>query len=67
MTVTSGPSNALPETPHARNADVHIAYQVVGEGPVTFVGLPGIVSRSPHSPLQGRASAAASSRSGYVA
>lgn len=35
---------AVPETRYARNGDVHIAYQVVGDGDLTFVGLPGIVS-----------------------
>ena len=34
----------MPETRYARNGDVHIAYQTVGEGEITFVGLPGIVS-----------------------
>jgi pimeloyl-ACP methyl ester carboxylesterase/class 3 adenylate cyclase len=34
----------MPETQYARNGDVHIAYQVFGEGDVTFVGLPGIIS-----------------------
>ena len=34
----------MPETRYARNGDVHIAYQVFGEGELTFVGLPGIVS-----------------------
>ena len=34
----------MPETQYARNGDVHIAYQVFGEGELTFVGLPGIVS-----------------------
>jgi pimeloyl-ACP methyl ester carboxylesterase len=33
-----------PETRYARNGEVHIAYQVFGEGELTFVGLPGIVS-----------------------
>src|ERR1700682_185466 len=37
-------STWVPETRYARNGDVHIAYQVFGEGEVTFVGLPGIVS-----------------------
>ena len=37
-------STWVPETRYARNGDVHIAYQQWGEGPVTFVGLPGIVS-----------------------
>ncbi len=34
----------MPETRYARNGDVHIAYQVVSDGDLTFVGLPGIVS-----------------------
>jgi pimeloyl-ACP methyl ester carboxylesterase len=34
----------MPETRYARNGEVHIAYQVFGEGEITFVGLPGIVS-----------------------
>jgi pimeloyl-ACP methyl ester carboxylesterase len=34
----------VPETRYARNGEVHIAYQVFGEGETTFVGLPGIVS-----------------------
>jgi hypothetical protein len=29
---------AVPETRYARNGDVHLAYQVVGDGPVTLVG-----------------------------
>jgi class 3 adenylate cyclase len=37
-------STWVPETRYARNGDVHIAYQAWGEGEVTFVGLPGIVS-----------------------
>jgi class 3 adenylate cyclase/pimeloyl-ACP methyl ester carboxylesterase len=37
-------STWVPETRYARNGDVHIAYQVLGEGELTFVGLPGIVS-----------------------
>ena len=37
-------STWVPETRYARNGDVHIAYQVFGEGDVTFVGLPGIIS-----------------------
>lgn len=35
---------AVPETRYARNGDVHLAYQEFGEGPVTLVGLPPIVS-----------------------
>lgn len=34
----------VPETRYARNGDVHIAYQSLGEGEITFVGLPGIVN-----------------------
>ena len=34
----------VPETRYARNGEAHIAYQVFGEGEVTLVGLPGIVS-----------------------
>ena len=44
MAAWSNSSVAAPETRYARNGDVHIAYQVLGEGDVTFVGLPGIVS-----------------------
>ncbi len=34
----------LPETRYARSGDVHIAYQVVGEGPTDLVFVPGWVS-----------------------
>jgi pimeloyl-ACP methyl ester carboxylesterase len=44
MAVVPDSSTRAPETRYARNGDVHIAYQVFGEGEVTFVGLPGIVS-----------------------
>jgi pimeloyl-ACP methyl ester carboxylesterase len=37
-------STWVPETHYARNGDVHIAYQVFGEGEVTLVGIPGILS-----------------------
>jgi class 3 adenylate cyclase len=37
-------STWVPETCYARNGDVHIAYQVFGEGELTFVGLPGMIS-----------------------
>jgi pimeloyl-ACP methyl ester carboxylesterase len=37
-------STWVPETRYARNGEVHIAYQDFGEGDLTFVGLPGIVS-----------------------
>ncbi len=44
MVAAPDSSTWVPETRYARNGDVHIAYQSWGEGPVTFVGLPGIVS-----------------------
>ena len=34
----------LPETKYARSGDVHIAYQVTGEGPFDLVFVPGFVS-----------------------
>ena len=37
-------ANWMPETRYARNGDTHIACQAFGEGEVTFVGLPGIIS-----------------------
>src|SRR5215213_8268765 len=33
-----------PETRYARSGDVHIAYQVVGDGPMDLVYVPGFVS-----------------------
>lgn len=46
-----GPVNAAPATPHenprtryAKSGDVHIAYQVFGDGPVNLVVAPGFVS-----------------------
>ena len=33
-----------PQTRYARSGDVHIAYQVWGEGPVDLVFFPGFVS-----------------------
>jgi pimeloyl-ACP methyl ester carboxylesterase len=33
-----------PETKYTRSGDVHIAYQVVGEGPIDLVVVPGFVS-----------------------
>ena len=37
-------SAPVPETRYARNGDVHIAYQVVGDGDLALVGIPGMVS-----------------------
>jgi pimeloyl-ACP methyl ester carboxylesterase len=34
----------VPETKYAKSGDVHIAYQVVGDGPVDLVYVPGFVS-----------------------
>jgi hypothetical protein len=33
-----------PETRYAKSGDVHIAYEVFGEGPVNLVVVPGFVS-----------------------
>jgi pimeloyl-ACP methyl ester carboxylesterase len=35
---------AVPETRYAKSGDVHIAYQVLGEGPFDLVFVPGFVS-----------------------
>ena len=34
----------IPETKYAKSGDVHIAYQVVGNGPIDLVLIPGFVS-----------------------
>ncbi len=36
--------SALPKTRYARSGDVHVAYQVFGEGPIDLVFVPGFVS-----------------------
>jgi pimeloyl-ACP methyl ester carboxylesterase len=36
--------NGLPKTRYARSGDCHIAYQVLGEGPVDLVFIPGFIS-----------------------
>jgi pimeloyl-ACP methyl ester carboxylesterase len=33
-----------PETRYVRSGDVHIAYQVIGDGPIDLVFVPGFVS-----------------------
>ena len=38
-----------PETRYARSGDVHIAYQVVGDGPLDLVHIPGFVSHLSHA------------------
>ncbi|HTZ77462.1 MAG TPA: alpha/beta fold hydrolase [Stellaceae bacterium] len=37
-----------PETRYARSGDVHIAYQILGEGPLDLVFVPGFVSNLDH-------------------
>ena len=37
-------SSVRPATRYVRNGDVYIAYQVVGEGPIDLVFVPGFVS-----------------------
>jgi pimeloyl-ACP methyl ester carboxylesterase len=39
--VTDSDARAIPETRYTRSGDVHIAYQVVGEGPIDLVVTPG--------------------------
>jgi hypothetical protein len=34
----------MPETRYAKSGDVHVAYQVVGDGPLDLVYVPGWVS-----------------------
>jgi pimeloyl-ACP methyl ester carboxylesterase len=41
-------SDMQPATDYARSGDVHIAYQVLGEGPVNLVFVPGFVSHVEH-------------------
>lgn len=38
----------LPETRYARSGDVHVAYQVLGQGPLDLVFVPGFVSNLDH-------------------
>jgi len=48
----------LPETRYAKSGDVHIAYQVTGDGPFDLVFLPGFVT---HMELQWNCPASATS------
>src|ERR1700688_1784127 len=41
-------SAMLPETRYAKSGDVHIAYQVIGEGPFDLVFVPGFISHVEH-------------------
>jgi pimeloyl-ACP methyl ester carboxylesterase len=38
----------LPETRYAKSGDVHIAYQVIGNGPIDLVFVPGFISHVDH-------------------
>lgn len=40
--------NGIPETRYAKSGDCHIAYQVVGKGPLDLVFIPGFVSHVEH-------------------
>jgi class 3 adenylate cyclase len=40
--------SVAPETRYARSGDLHIAYQVVGEGPIDLVYVPGWISQVEH-------------------
>jgi class 3 adenylate cyclase len=44
MTSVGGAVAMLPETRYAKNGDVHVAYQVSGDGPFDLVLVPGFVS-----------------------
>ena len=35
----------IPTTRYAKSGDVHVAYQIFGEGPVNFVFVPGFISQ----------------------
>ena len=48
MAAIPHPRAVEPETRYARSGDLHIAYQVVGEGPPDLVALPGFVSHLEH-------------------
>jgi len=38
----------VPETRYAKSGDIHIAYQVIGKGPLDLVYVPGFVSHLEH-------------------
>jgi hypothetical protein len=38
----------LPKTRYAKSGDVHIAYQVIGDGPFDLVFVPGFISHVDH-------------------
>ena len=40
--------NEIPETKYVRNGDLHIAYQVIGDGPIDVVTSPGWISHMEH-------------------
>ena len=41
-------SGMIPETRYAKSGDVHIAYQVVGQGPIDVVLIPGLFTHVEH-------------------
>ena len=43
-TAAAAPPRTVPETRYARSGDIHIAYQVSGEGPVDVVFVQGYVT-----------------------
>lgn len=47
--MTPRPTAAKPETRYAPSGDVSIAYQVVGEGPIDLVAIPGFASHLEHA------------------
>jgi len=38
----------IPETRYAKSGEYHIAYQVVGSGPIDLVFIPGFISNVEH-------------------
>jgi class 3 adenylate cyclase len=38
----------LPETQYAKSGDIHIAYQIIGNGPIDLVFVPGFISHVDH-------------------
>jgi len=44
VTSPGGGPTRVPETSYARSGDIHIAYQVIGDGPLDLVFVPGVLS-----------------------
>ena len=47
-TPTGQTAPVVPDTRYAKSGDIHIAYQVVGDGPIDLVFLPGLFSQVEH-------------------